>query len=518
MSRPSRAGTSPVTASGSKPATRRKRRLLRAVVTLLGWATLIFMAVLAVAVGTALLKATVLYRPLEPEHLAEKQTYLESVAGARDPEAPNIIVILFDDLGYGDLSSYGNRLIRTPEIDALAAEGVRLTSFYSVSPICTPARAGLMTGRYPVRAHSNSRAFLPSDRKEALARRLQGLENAIPRDEILLAEPLRSAGYHTGLIGKWHLGDLEGHLPNDLGFDDYYGVLSSNDLPELLDLYRNKTLETPWRDVDPASLTPRYTAEAIDFITANRERPFFLYLAHTYPHIPHFATAAHRGTSEGGLYGDVVEDLDRSVGAIMDSLRENGLEKNTLVIVTSDNGADLNGSTGGLRGHKGDTFEGGQRVPFIAFWPGEIEAGREIDGMAMTTDLFPTLLDLAGIPLPADRIIDGKDILPMLRGEAPTPHEELFYFEMMRGAIWGVRTQRYKYNVRQQKALRNPAHPLPNLGRFLIDDHFGPMLNDLELDTEYHDLSLRHPEIATDLRGRIERKEAELAENLRGWR
>jgi arylsulfatase A-like enzyme len=454
-----------------------------------------------------------------PEHAAEKERYLASLAPVDPAAAPSFVVILFDDLGWGDLSSYGSRLVETPRIDRAAAEGLRLTHAYSASPVCTPARAALLTGRYPVRSRTDRHVFFPDGTAAALARRAVGWTNELPRDEILLPEALAAAGYATGMVGKWHLGGRRGHQPNDFGFRSYTGVLWSHDMAPL-HLFRDREIvqrderEPGWlggeRDEDAplgpggpdaSRLTADYTRAAIAFLEENRDRPFFLYLAHSFPHVPHYADPAFAGRSRAGLYGDVVEDLDRSTGEVLDALARLGLERRTLVIVTSDNGADYGGSTGGLRGRKGEVLEGGVRVPFVARWPGRVPAGRTSDAMAMGIDVFPTVLALAGLPPPGDRVLDGRDLGPLLSGATDrSPHELLFYFPTVGSRPAAVRDARLKLLTRTGDLGRDKPH-----------------LTRLDLDLEAHDLSRRQPEDAARLRAALDAFATELERNPRGW-
>lgn len=487
-----------------------------------GTAVLLVLALAVVGIGLRWLQVKLFPTPLGGERLEAKRDYLDAVPPVEPEAAPNFVIVLFDDLGWGDLSSYGSRLIRTPRIDALAAEGLRMTDFYSASPVCSPSRAALLTGRDPVRSHTHNHVFFSEASPIATLRRMLGVGNELPRDEILLPEVLAAAGYATGMVGKWHLGGRPGHLPNDFGFQDFYGVLWSNDM-QPLHVYRNDEIEradeTPrqrlaaFRDedagvepegVDQRQLTRRYTEEAIRFVEANRDRPFFLYVAHTFPHVPHFPDPEHAGESPGGVYGDVVEDLDRSTGALVRAIDRLGLGRETLVVVTSDNGADYGGSPGRLRGRKGEVLEGGQRVPMVARWPGRITAGRVSREMAMQTDLFPTLLALAGISPPDDRVIDGRDLGAFLLGPPGTagPHEHLFYSPVVRGRLpVAVRDARFKY-------LRSTG----DTGRDK------PILTDLRLDEESHDLMRRHPEVGARLAEALERRRSALDENPRGWR
>jgi arylsulfatase A-like enzyme len=351
---------------------------------------------------------------------------------------PNFILIFADDLGYGDLGCYNpSSTIRTPRLDRMAAEGVRFTDFYSAAPVCTPSRAALMTGCYPIRVGMSDmpRLVLFPDSKEGLH-----------PDEVTIAEILKARGYATACVGKWHLGHLPPFLPTRQGFDSYFGIPYSNDMKPTPLMRNEATIEEP---ADQATLTERYTDEAVAFIRANRGRPFFLYLPHTFPHVPLYASDRFRGKSPRGLYGDVVEAIDWSTGRILDTLAELGIDDRTLVLFTSDNGpwvvkGEHGGSAGPLRGAKGTTFEGGMREPCIARWPARIPAGSVCREVATAMDVMPTFARLAGAAPLADRIIDGKDITPLLEGRpgAVSPHEAFFYYR--RGALEAVRGGRWK--------------------------------------------------------------------------
>jgi arylsulfatase A len=339
--------------------------------------------------------------------------------GTRPAEKPNFIILFCDDLGYGDIGCFGSVLHRTPNIDKIAREGMMLTSFYSSSGVCTPSRASLMTGCYPRRVNMHVNAWEGHMRQVLFPVARRGLNP----DEITIAELLKERGYATECIGKWHLGDQPPFLPVRQGFDSYYGIPYSNDMgteqfdqnPPLPLLRDEKVIEAP---ADQNTLTMRYTQEAVDFITANKDRPFFLYLPHTMPHNPVHASEAFTGKSANGLYGDAVEEIDWSTGRIDEVLAELGLKDKTLIVFTSDNGASsaFGGSNGKLRGWKGSVWEGGMRVPCVIRWPGIVPAGSRSDAITCTMDLLPTLVELAGGEVPADRIIDGENILPVLKG------------------------------------------------------------------------------------------------------
>jgi len=372
-------------------------------------------------------------------------------AGAGPRKPPNFIVIFADDMGYGDLGCYGNPTIRTPNLDQMARDGMRMTSFYVAAAVCSPSRAALLTGRYPVRCGMPGNTGPNSDKH-------------LPESEVTLAQALKSEGYRTMAIGKWHLGHQRPELlPTGRGFDAWYGLPYSNDMrkpfvqtDEPLQLFRNtEPIEHP---VNQDTLTERYTDEAVKFIEESGGDPFFLYLPHSMPHLPVHTSERFRGKSDAELYGDVIETIDWSVGRIRETLKKQGVEENTLVIFTSDNGPWLNlpdrmlqegnerwyaGSPGPLRGAKGTTYEGGFRVPMIACWPGVIPAGIESHDVASTMDFFPTLVAAAGGKAPADRTMDGHDIMPLLTGDGEVPHEYFYYF--LGDHLQGVRQGPWKF-------------------------------------------------------------------------
>jgi len=353
---------------------------------------------------------------------------------------PNIIFIFADDLGHGDISQYGSKTINTPNIDRMAQEGIKFNEFYAVSPVCTPSRAGLLTGRYPIRQGIHD-VFYPES--------FQGMDP----QEITIAEVLGEAGYRTGIIGKWHLGHHEQFMPWNQGFDEFFGLPYSNDMGGLY-YFRNK--EILFEEVDQRFLTRTYTEEALAFIERHQQQPFFLYLSHNMPHVPLYASPEFEGRSKGGLYGDVVEELDWSVGKVLEKLEQLKLTENTLVVFTSDNGpwklmGDAGGSAGGLREGKQFTFEGGMRVPAIAYWPGSIAAGSEPAGMATMMDWLPTFSQLAGASLPIDRVIDGQDISGVLTGTGTREGQALFYY--MNGELRAYRSGDWKIKLPYQSSV-----------------------------------------------------------------
>jgi arylsulfatase len=337
-------------------------------------------------------------------------------ACTRTQPQPNIIFIYTDDLGYGDLGCYGSTGNRTPNLDQLARDGIRFTDFYSAAPVSSPSRAALLTGRYPVRMGINH-VFFPES------------FTGIPSTEIKMGDVLRRQGYRTGIVGKWHLGHHRQFLPLQNGFDEYFGIPYSNDMRSSVYLRGN---EVEQFHVNQDSITYTYTQEAIRFIENNKDRPFFLYLAHNMPHIPLAASANFKGKSANGLYGDVIEELDWSVGQVLKKLDELGLDKNTIVVFSSDNGPWLTeGPLGGvatpLFQGKGTTWDGGQRVPAIIRWKDRIQGGQVNSDVAAMVDWFPTFIKLAGGDVPSDRIIDGYDITPVLLGTGKRASHDFAY-------------------------------------------------------------------------------------------
>ena len=359
-------------------------------------------------------------------------------------EKPNFVVINIDDMGYADIGPFGSKINRTPNLDRMAREGRLLTSFYA-APVCSPSRAALMTGCYPKRALPIPHVLFP------------GNDVGLAPEEITVAEVLKTAGYATGIIGKWHLGDQPGMLPLDQGFDYYFGLPYSNDMGPAEDgvksdlgkplptskakrgqpplpLMRNNTVLRRVLPDDQQALVEMYAEEAVGFIDRNKSKPFFLYLPHSAVHFPVYPGKKWAGQSPHGYYSDWVEEVDWGVGKVLDKLREEGLDKRTLVVFTSDNGGTHRAVNAPLRGHKGTTFEGGMRVPTIAWWPGKVPAGTSCDAITGMFDILPTLAGLAGTKPPADRKIDGTDIWPQLAGAASagTPRETFYYYRGMR--------------------------------------------------------------------------------------
>ena len=456
--------------------------------------------------------------------LASKRAYLERVASGKAAKPstltgrrrPNVILILFDDLGFGDLGSFGATAIKTPRMDALAAAGVRLTDYYSPASVCSPSRAGLLTGRYPPRTRivqvvmtsgGTHGAPLPGVPLYEIQRAFGGATR-LPAEEITLPEVLQAAGYATGMFGKWHLGTQSPSLPNDRGFDRFEGLLSSNDQVPNPYLRGSEIIEES--PVDQSTLTQRYTDAAISFMDENRANSFFIYMPHTFPHRPLHPSKDRRGRSAGGLYGDVVEDLDRSVGRIVDALEQRGLARDTLIMITSDNGPWFQGSPGGHRGRKTGLFDGGFAVPFIAHFPGVLPHNEVRAEMAMGIDVFPTVLGLAGIELPKDRIIDGKDLLPMLRDNAPSSHQALYFY--WADQLGAVRSGPWKYQSKRPISVGYAPAPV------MLQMPLGPWLFNLVDDgDESYDVGERYPEVRDRLAGLLEARNAADAADLRGF-
>lgn len=410
------------------------------------------------------------------------------------PRPPNLVIIFCDDLGYGDLGCYGSS-IRTPNLDRMAAEGMRFMEHLSASPVCSPSRASLLTGRYPTRV-GVPRVLNPKD------------TTGLPREELTLAELLKPLGYRTMCIGKWHLGHLPEYLPTSRGFDEYFGIPYSNDMRPTPLLHNMQTVEEPARQ---DTLTQRYTEHALRFLRESRDSPFFLYFAHTFPHIPLHASPRFRGRSPLGLYGDVIEEIDWSVGEVLGTLKQLGVEDRTLVLFSSDNGPWYQGSPGRLRGRKGSTWEGGVRVPFLARWPGRIPRGRVCHSLTSMMDVVPTFLKLAGAA-PPPRPLDGMDIWPLLSGQRQELEREvLLYFDdvHLQCARWG----RWKLHVARYNTFAyNPAPP-GGRHNFPVEP---PELYDLASDPdESYDVAPENPKIVAKIRSRIERLMAGFPEPIR---
>ncbi|QDU62372.1 Arylsulfatase precursor [Planctomycetes bacterium Pan216] len=351
---------------------------------------------------------------------------------------PNVIIIFADDLGDGDLGVQGHERFKTPNLDRMAADGIRLTDFYVTTPFCAPSRAALLTGRYPFRNGMTRNPHPLGD-----LGRSQADEFGLSPNELTLAEVFKQSGYSTTCVGKWHLGHKPRFFPSKQGFDEYFGILYSNDMHPVELFEGDKRIEYP---VYQPTLTKRYTQRAVDFIKRHREQPFFLYFAHAMPHKPLAASEDFYKKTGTGLYGDVIAEVDWSVGQVLDTVDKLGLSEKTLIIFTSDNGPWYGGSTGGLRGMKGINWEGGIRVPFIARWTGKIPAGRVSSVPTVSVDIFPTCLQAADIPLPKGVPLDGTSLLPLLTSDV-APEERPIFGEK-NGHIYSVRQGRWKLFVR----------------------------------------------------------------------
>lgn len=434
---------------------------------------------------------------------------------------PNFIVIFADDLGYGDLGVYGHPTIHTPHLDQMAFEGQKWTNFYVAASVCTPSRAGLMTGRLPIRSG------MASDQRRVLFPDSQG---GLPSEEISIASLLKSKGYQTAAIGKWHLGHQSPFLPTDHGFDSYFGIPYSNDMNRVRSVEGSNWIESHFlladqedfeafnvpllRDTlvveqptDQRTLTKRYTEEAVQKIKEMKDSPFFIYLAHSLPHIPLFRSAQFKNQSMAGIYGDVIEEIDWSVGKILQTLKDEGIAENTLVLFTSDNGPwhifkTHGGSAGLLRGAKGGTFEGGMRVPAIFWWPSKLN-NEVIREMGTTLDLFPTFSRLSGATLPADRTFDGVDLTPVLLGKGKSPRNLVFFY---RGTqVYAIRMGDYKAHFFTQNEYGSQtAHPITNPATPIQSDcqiHEPPLLFNLAEDpAERFNIAEAHPDIIEQIR------------------
>lgn len=433
-----------------------------------------------------------------------------AACGAEKATRPNIVIIYADDLGYGDLGCYGHPSIRTPNLDRMAREGMRFTDFYSAAEVCTPSRTALLTGRYPIRSG------MAHDRFRVLRRESMG---HLPDSEVTLAELLKERGYATACIGKWHLGNWmnnpAGH-PAKHGFDEVFGLPHSNDMNQMpgtpREQHNSSDPDAKWfnaplfdgeklveQPADQTTLTRRYTERAVKFIGEKKSGPFFLYLPHTFPHTPIYASEIFRGTSSRGRYGDVIEELDWSVGQILDAVRAAGIGENTFVFFTSDNGPWLirglaGGSAGLLRDGKGSTWEGGMRVPGIAWMPGKVPAGTTCRETAVTMDLFTTCATWAGAKVPADRTVDGLDITPLLTGSGSVQRDAFLYY---RGTqLFAARLGNWKAHFITQ----------PSYGPGAREEHTPPQLFNLAADPgESHNVAAQNADVLAKISAAVAR-------------
>jgi len=432
-------------------------------------------------------------------------------SGGATANRPNLVFINIDDLGYADIGPFGSTLNRTPNLDRMAAEGRRLTTFYG-APVCSPSRAALMTGCYPKRALPIPHVLFP------------GNNMGLAPSEVTVAEVLKSAGYVTGIVGKWHLGDQPEFLPTRQGFDEYFGLPYSNDMGPQSDgvksnwgdplpatpknpqpplpLMRGETVAKRVLADDQTHLVEWYTAEALRFIRAHKDERFFLYLAHNAVHFPLYPGERFRGKSANGLYGDWVEEMDWSVGQVLDALRALGLAERTLVLFVSDNGGTSRAVNRPLRGNKGSTWEGGVRVPTIVWWPGRVPAATSSDAICGMFDILPTFAALGGAAVPGDRKLDGADIRPILMGDAGArgPHETFYYYRGLQ--LEAVRQGDWKLMLPTAAALRPRAGAkVPTAAR----------LFNLRTDIgESTDVASQHPEVVARLQKLVEQTKDDL--------
>ncbi len=468
----------------------------------------------------------------------EHTEYLNSIKDktANTKNRPNFIVIAMDDMGWGDISCYGSTAINTPNIDRLATEGTAFHNGYASSPVCSPSRFSILTGRYPSR-NMIKNVYFPSTKakksdlidkkydqdgilskaKEApsyhkfypLLRRmyLNGVSGILP-DEVTIPEALKITGYKTAMFGKWHLGDRSPSLPNDKGFDHFLGAHYSNDMVPY-NIYNNREIKYN-SPVDQTQLTERFTSGIEDYIEDNSDNPFFIYYASPWPHHPLHPGKDFKGKSKAGDYGDCLEEVDAGIGRILDKLKDKGVDKNTMIIFTSDNGPWHQGSPGLHRGRKGNSFDGGHKVPMIMHWPDKIPAGKKITESMMNIDFLPTILNQAGIELPTDRVIDGKDIMPLLTGEEEkSPHDALFYIDNDHGIrAKAVQTRdHFKYY---------PSTNSDNAKYKAMMIH--PFLFDLNSDqNESYDVRSLHPDKSQELQDRLKKFNKEIIANPRGF-
>ncbi len=432
---------------------------------------------------------------------------------------PNIVLIFTDDQGYRDVGAFGADDIATPYLDQMAADGVKLTSFYSAQAVCSASRAGILTGCYPNRIGIHN-AMMPDSKK--------GLHPS----ETTLAEMLKANGYSTAIFGKWHLGDHPDFLPTKNGFDEWFGIPYSNDMWPLhpqqgpvfnfgpLPLYKNETVMDTL--TDQTQLTTQITEHSVDFIHRNKDKPFFLYVPHPQPHVPLYVSDKFKGKSKRGLYGDVIMEIDWSVGQILKALQDDDLEDNTLVIFTSDNGPWLAygnhaGSALPYREGKGTAWEGGQREPFVARWPGKLPAGKVIDVPVMAIDILPTLADITGSKLP-EKTIDGMNVWKVLTGESEESPQEAYFYYYRVNELHGVRYGKWKLYFPHTYRTMNGQEPgkdgLP--GEYRMVDLAKIELYDLENDeSETKNVADRHPEVVEKIKELADGMRTRLGDSLK---
>ena len=434
--------------------------------------------------------------------------------------SPNVVIIFVDDMGYADIGSYGATAYTTPHLDKMAEEGVRFTDFYVSQPVCSASRASLLTGNYANRIGIHG-ALSPNN------------TNGIHDDEVTLGELFKSKGYATAMYGKWHLGHHPQFLPTRHGFDDYYGIPYSNDMwpgdpqnpKSWVDLPTIEGEEPVGYNTDQSRFTTDFTNRAVEFIEQNvaQATPFFVYLAHPMPHVPLSVSEERTGNSGAGLFGDVIKEIDWSVGRVLEAIKEAGVENNTLVIFASDNGPWLSfgnhaGSAEPLREGKGTAFDGGVRVPFIAWWPGIIPEGTEVSTPAMTIDIFPTMAGLIDAELPA-HTIDGKSIWSLITGEESVSPQEAYYFYYRRNELHAIRSGKWKLHFPHTYRTMNGRELGKDgiQGKYDYSAEIGLELFDLEKDIgESTDLSGQFPDVVERLSRLADVKRAELGDALTG--
>lgn len=402
---------------------------------------------------------------------------------------PNVILVLVDDMGYGDIGVNGAELIKTPKIDKLAKEGVNFSNFYASANVCTPSRAGLMTGLYPIRTGLAYGVVGSSD------------ERGLPKNLDNLAKLMKRNGYATKMVGKWHLGNFPEYHPLDYGFDEFYGAPFSNDMSGF-SLYQGR--DKIDASVDQSQLTKNYTKQAVEFIDKQSTKPFFLFLSHSMPHIPLFASEKFKGRSEAGVYGDVVEEIDWSMGELIAALKSKGVYDNTMIMFTSDNGPFFEGSVGNLKGGKGSTYDGGYRVPLVVSWPASIQASTQVEGLSMNIDLMPTIEEAIGNTNEPIRV-DGKSLLPVIAGEKPA-HQFLYLFN--NEDLIGVRSQQWKYLT--QSYYRTSVGDFAKFGVLPgFKGAYELLFNMTRPNGERYSLADRHPDILAQHKKLLTRASAE---------
>lgn len=444
-----------------------------------------------------------------------------NVAHSQTDKPPNIVLVYLDDMGYGDLSVTGASGYSTPNLDKMARDGILFTHFYSPQAVCTASRAGILTGSYPNRI--------------GLAGALSHASKVgISDEEETIAEVLKTKGYATAIYGKWHLGFQDQFLPTRHGFDEFYGIPYSNDMwpyhPERPDLFPDLPLYENERVINPAvtaedqaQFTTDFTRRTVDFIKRKKDGPFFVYLPHPMPHVPLFVSDQFKGKSEQGLYGDVMMEIDWGIGEILKTLKETGLEENTLVIFTSDNGPWINygnhaGSTGGLREGKGTSFEGGQRVPCIMRWKGVIPEGLTIPNLASAIDILPTVAAITDAPLPTHKI-DGVSLLPLLKGDLTANPRETFYYYYGQNNLEAVRSGNWKLVFPHLGRTYGGFRPGADGMAGRVDDNyqFKGGLYDLRRDPgERYDMSEFYPEIVQELEEIAREAREDIGDDLKG--